>query len=498
MNNIFANLFIFEMANNHQGSVDHGKKIIDAMGAIAKERNIHAAVKFQFRDLDTFIHPEYQGREDVKHIGRFLGTRLTNEQFGEMVTHTKKAGMLAIATPFDEVSVQTCTDLDIDVLKIASCSAHDWPLLEEVANAGKPVVVSTGGLSLAEIDKVVHFFQHRQVNFALMHCVGVYPTPNELMHMRMVERLRRRYSGVQVGYSGHEAPDNVEVGIVAVSMGAELLERHVGVATDDIQLNAYSMDPEQTDAWVQAVQRTQSIMGEAAKSVTDGESSSLRSLMRGVYAKKPIAKGSTITKDDVYFAMPLQDGQLTSGEFGSYRASFVASHDYQPDQPVAEVVQPDAAHMAREYIHEGRGMLAEANIPLTDDSELELSHHYGLDKFRETGAMIVNIMNREYCKKYIVVLPGQKHPAHRHEKKEETFELLWGDLTVKLDDAEITMQPGDRLLVKRNTWHSFASKHGAIFEEISTTHFRDDSFYEDESISALDPMQRKTIIREIM
>ena len=139
-------------------------------------------------------------------------------------------------------------------------------------------------------------------------------------------------------------------------------------------------------------------------------------------------------------------------------------------------------------------MLSETGIKIGKDCEIELSHHYGLDKFREYGALIISIMNREYCKKIIILLPDQKHPIHFHKKKEETFQLLWGDMEVYLESRIYTLNPGDQLLVKRNDKHSFTSKYGAIFEEISTTHIKDDSFYDDDSINRLDPMERKTNI----
>ena len=72
--------------------------------------------------------------------------------------------------------------------------------------------------------------------------------------------------------------------------------------------------------------------------------------------------------------------------------------------------------------------------------------------------------------------------------------MLWGDLEVQLDDEIMQLKPGDSVLVKRNTWHRFSTVGGAIFEEISTTHYRDDSHYKDETISAMDPMERKTLI----
>ncbi|MBO4505039.1 MAG: hypothetical protein J5728_01275, partial [Lachnospiraceae bacterium] len=82
---LFDNLFIFEMANSHQGSVEHGIDIIRAMGRIARKYNIRAAVKLQYRELDSFIHPDYKGRTDIKHIPRFESTRLMPEQFNRLV-----------------------------------------------------------------------------------------------------------------------------------------------------------------------------------------------------------------------------------------------------------------------------------------------------------------------------------------------------------------------------------------------------------------------------
>ena len=80
-------LYIFEMANNHQGSVDHAKKIIDDFADLARRKGIKAGIKLQFRNLDTFIHPKYKERDDLKYIKRFNDTRLSKEEFGEIVNY---------------------------------------------------------------------------------------------------------------------------------------------------------------------------------------------------------------------------------------------------------------------------------------------------------------------------------------------------------------------------------------------------------------------------
>lgn len=500
MNHLFEDLIIFELANNHQGSVEHGLKIIQAMGKIARQNNVKAAVKFQYRDLTNLIHPDFIERDDVKHVPRFRSTRLSKMQYYTLMTCVRDEGMLTMCTPFDEPSVSDVINHGYDIVKVASCSANDWPLLEAIAAAKKPVICSTAGKTIDDIDNVVSFFIHRHVDFALMHCVGLYPTPEEALQMDFIDRLQKRYRHIPIGYSGHESPDNTEVAMIAVAKGATIVERHVGVPTDTITLNNYSMNPEQTDRWVKAIVRARIMCGRgkdygrAGKRISQPEIDSLNSLARGAYAVKPIQKGETVSRDKIFFAMPVsKEGQTTSD---NYKEDMVASHNYAINEPIIEQRLQDPVSMARHIIHDAKGMLYEAKIEIGNEFEIELSHHYGLAEFRQTGALIINLINREYCKKLIVVLPGQKHPSHRHEVKEETFQVLWGDLEIVLDGQVYHLASGDMMLVERGVWHSFTSVNGAIFEEISTTHVKGDSYYEDSRILSKDPILRKTILED--
>ena len=494
--NIFDDLFIFEMANSHQGSVEHGVDIIKAMARIARKYNIKAAVKLQYRNLDTFIHPEYKTKEDVKHIPRFMSTRLNPEQFAVLVDAIHEEGMLAMSTPFDEDGVNWCMDHGIDVIKVASCSSLDWPLLTEISYTQKPIIISTGGKTLSDIDKLYNFFVHKGCEFAFLHCVAEYPAPLEQLQLDFIDRLNRRYPDITIGYSGHEDPDNNMVPMLAVAKGARILERHVGLPTQTITLNNYSMNPEQADRWVQAVLDARMICRtkkENDKYVSQEELDSLRSLMRGVYVKRAVKAGDTLTREDVFFAMPCQERQMTSGEFLD---NTIASKDYSPNEPLYEKRKVTDLNLVRSVIHDAKGMLYEAGIALGKNFEVELSHHYGMKHFRQIGAIIISIINREYCKKLLVILPGQKHPMHMHKQKEETFQLLYGDLTVSMDGENVYMKPGDIQTVLRGERHSFTSIKGAIFEEVSTTHIKNDSYYEDPAIRALDPIERKTILKQ--
>ena len=463
------------------------------MAKIARQFGIRAAVKLQYRNLATFIHPAFRSGEH-KHIKRFLSTELTKENYATLVESIRDAGLVTICTPFDEESVDDIVNHGIEIVKVASCSANDWPLLQRIVESRKPVICSTGGLRLDEIDQVVNFFTHRHVqDFSLLHCVGIYPTQNAGVQLNFMDTLKRRYHWLDIGYSGHEAPDNLDVAKVAVAKGARILERHVGVATDTVKLNAYSMNPAQVAKWVESALQAAEICGptDGTKVVAQEEIESLLSLRRGTFVRDAVAAGETLTRDKVFFAMPCADGQTTSSE---YQDSMVASDPLAANAPVTERRSRTLANQLRSLIHQAKGMLHEAQIAIGDKFTIEMSHHYGAEHFRAHGALIVNLINREYCKKLIIMLPGQRHPTHRHMKKEETFQLLHGDLDVNLNGVAHRVERGGLLLVERGSWHSFGTTHGCIFEEVSTTHVLGDSYYEDPKVAALDPMQRKTVL----
>ncbi|MBE7064484.1 MAG: cupin domain-containing protein [Ruminococcaceae bacterium] len=494
MNERFKDLIIFEMANNHQGNVSHGLKIIEKLGAAVHKYGINAAVKFQYRDLDTMIHPDFIGRPDVKHIPRFLSTRLSADEFFTMVQAVRDAGMQTMCTPFDEVSVDLCMDHGIDIIKIASCSAMDWPLLEKIAESKKPVIVSTGGKSFSDIDKIYSFFTHRHTDFAMLHCVGMYPVKDEDVQLDCMDRMKNRYPDIAVGYSGHEDPKDFSIVKMAIAKGADIVERHVGLATDTIKLNAYSTNADDVDGWIEAILSARKICGQKnVKNIPQSELISMDELARGCYAAVAIKKGDTIKREDVFFAMPCGREQTTSGQFSP---AMVATKDYEPREAIMEKPIVSLIKDTRSIIHDVKGMLYEAKIVVGNEFELELSHHYGMQHFRHYGATIINVINREYCKKLLVILPGQQHPMHYHKIKEETFQVLYGDMTLVLDGEVRHMKAGEVATVERGVPHAFSSVNGCIFEEVSTTHVKNDSYYDDDKISSLDIMERKTILTD--
>ena len=490
---IFQNLFIFELANNHQGSVSHGKKIIEEMAKISKEFNLNAAVKFQYRQLNTFIHPEHRKNSNAKHINRFLSTELSQNDFLELVNYAKANSLKTVVTPFDEESVDIITKHKVDIIKIASCSCEDWPLLIKVVKKGKPVICSTGGLDYRGIDNLYSFFSSKSIDFAFLHCVGIYPTPRENLNLSAISNFIERYPGVPIGYSGHEDPNDTLPIALSISRGAIIFERHVGLPLKNYPLNSYSMNSDQVKNWIKTALNSWQALGRD-KVFNLTESSTLLTLKRGVFASKNIKKGTILKADDVFFAMPCEKNQLDSGKFGKVRTRYIASKNYKTNEAIFEDTVLDQYHIIREIVHDIQAILRKNKIVLNENMSAEISHHYGIKHFKQTGLFIVNVINVEYCKKILVMLPGQTHPEQFHKKKKETFHVLKGSLNLKLNGIEKKLQQGDVIAIESGVKHMFYTDNECIIEEISSTHFRNDSFYLDDKINSMDPLARKTII----
>lgn len=482
---IFYNLFVFDIANNHMGDVDHGIRIIRELHKVTESFNFPCAIKFQYRDLESFIHPDYKGRHDLKYIKRFQETRLSDDELFYMKQEADNLGFVSICTPFDEVSVKKIIDFDFDIIKVASCSFTDWPLMEKIAETDRPIIASTAGATTDEIDRVVIFFKHRRKKFALMHCVGEYPTLTDHLNINQIAFLKNRYPDITIGYSTHEDPCNLDAVKLAIAKGSRIFERHVGIETERYPLNAYSSTPEQIDKWLLSAWEAIMMLGVSNKrrKIYEKEKDDLQGLMRGVFAKQDIDMGQKVTPDNTFFAIPNLGGQLVANNMSKY-TEFIAKKDIKANEPVffKDVSKKDIRDNIRRVITKIKEMLTESKVHLPHMLKFELSHHYGIDFIEDYGAIIINCINREYCKKLIIMLPGQRHPSHFHKKKEETFQILSGELILDTGNGEKTYLPGEMVVVERGKKHSFRSDKGCIFEEISSTHYPDDSFYDDKRI----------------
>ncbi len=505
MSNYFTNfskspLIILDVANNHSGSVKHGKKIINEVSRISNKFSFKVAIKFQYRHLDSFIHPKYKSRIDLPIIKRFESTKLNDQQFLELKKYAEDLGLITACTPFDEISVEKVLEHKYELIKIASASIEDWPLLEALVKNNKqqiPVIASTGGITLNNLDRVSQFLSKRLQSFALMHCVGKYPTLENDMQLKRIVKMAQRYSGIPIGYSTHEDPKNLSASIIALGMGATIFERHVGFDSETFRLNKYSSGPNELENWFNNLSSALEMIGggrDFLHELDPEEVESLKVFRRGVFVKSPIQESQKLDTTDLYFAIPLGDNQLSTKDLSKSQRIISKRLYSNIDEPINldEVFVDSTQNKTLDIAGKVQALFRESYITLPPSGTLEISHHYGIDNFYQHGASLITIVNREYCKKIIALFKDQENPEHFHKVKEETFICLKGIVELVLDGVAHILRPGDSLLIKPGVKHRFLGLEDSVLEEISTNHLVGDSFYSDDSI--MENLSRKTHI----
>ncbi len=350
MNNIFNDLFILELANNHWGSVTRGKKIIKQFASVVKANNVKAAIKLQFRDVDNFIHKDFKSvsKKDIinlpkreRYIEKTNQTKLTEKEFAELVNYIKINDCIPMATAFDEKSVDLCVNFDMPFIKIASSDINDWILLNKIASIHKPIILSTGGANEKQIDDVVKFFIKRNIEIAINHCVSKYPSEDDELELDQIDYLKNRYPDITIGLSTHEYHDWSSSMLISYAKGARTWERHIDIPypKNHIQkeVSPYCSLPHQIDQWFKAFHTAKTMCGTSSstrRTIDAKETEYLESLYRGLYLKRNIKKGEKITINDVYSAIPYQKEiqQFSSRNF--IAADCVANKNIAKDSPL--------------------------------------------------------------------------------------------------------------------------------------------------------------------
>ncbi len=355
---IFEDLFVLELANNHAGDVQRGLDIITAYSTVVRFNNVRAAIKLQLRDVEHFIHKDFRGRDDIRYIKKTLATRLSNEDYGVLVAAIRKAGCVTMATPFDEASVDLCRELGVQVLKLASSDGNDWVLIEKLASLRQPVMVSTGGCSLKDLDDLVTFFENRNIPLAINHCVSLYPCEDQELQLNQIDFLRDRYPNHIIGLSSHEFHDWTSSVTIAYAKGARTFERHIDIEGDGYTVAPYCSLPEQVDTWFKAWRKAKEMCGPSGDSwrtCSRPEIEYLNGLVRGVYARRDLPVGHALSDDDIYLAIPLQKGQISCRELmrGEVLLRGVAAHEAIA---IDAIDSPYAHHDDLRRVIDGRGI----------------------------------------------------------------------------------------------------------------------------------------------
>lgn len=271
---------IAEIGINHQGDVDLFKKMI----VRAKQCGVDA-VKGQKREPKECLTAEQYARpyENMHSFGKTYGEHkealeLSREDWQEAMAMADGLGIPLFASVFDITSARLMKDLGVEMVKIGSAEVTRLDLLEEVADYGLPVLLSTGMSTLDEVDKAVELFKAHKTDLTLMHCTSCYPCAYEDINLRVIGELKKRY-GLPVGFSGHHT--SVAIDTAAVAMGAVAVERHFTLdrtmkGTDQ----AASLEPVGMEKVVKYIRATELAMGSGEKRVLECEKA-VRAKCRG-------------------------------------------------------------------------------------------------------------------------------------------------------------------------------------------------------------------------
>ncbi len=221
-----APFVIAEIGVNHQGRQDVARAMI-----LAAARSGADAVKFQLFDADLLLANEaglvdYQKTAANAQSARDLlaPLQLSPEQLRPLVTLAHAYGMAAVVTPFSPALVAATVDLGVDAIKLASPDLVNLPLAQAAAETGKPLILSTGAATWAEIDQTLQWLAAARDRIILLQCVSSYPTPPDAANLQIIAAMRSRYPDLPIGYSDHTR--ETITGALAVATGACLLEKH--------------------------------------------------------------------------------------------------------------------------------------------------------------------------------------------------------------------------------------------------------------------------------
>jgi pseudaminic acid synthase len=300
-------LVIAEMSGNHNHSLDRALALVDA----AADAGAHA-LKLQTYTADTLTIDAHQSDFTIGDTTSLWAGRNLYALYQEAHTpwdwhrplfeRARQRGMLAFSTPFDETAVDFLEDLDVPAYKIASFENVHIPLIRKAAATGKPIIMSTGMATVAELDDAVSAARSAGCrDLVLLKCTSTYPATPENTNLATIPHLRQLF-GCEVGLSDHTM--GVGASVAAVALGASVIEKHFTLRRADGGVDsAFSLEPEELRALVVETERAWRAMGAVAYGPTEAEKASLI-YRRSLYVVRDVAAGEAFTAENVRAIRP--------------------------------------------------------------------------------------------------------------------------------------------------------------------------------------------------
>ena len=298
---------IAEMSGNHNQSLDRALEIVDAVadaGAHALKLQTYTPDTITFNgDSEEFYIRDAKSLWADKNLYKLYAEAYTPWEWHKPIfDHAKKRGMIAFSSPFDTTAVDFLESLDVPLYKIASFENTDHILLKKVAQTGKPVIMSTGVATVADIDESVKVLRaHGCKDLILLKCTSTYPATPETTNLLTIPHMQRLFD-VPVGLSDHTM--GIGAAVAAVALGAVVLEKHVTLRRADGGVDsAFSLEPDELKHLVIETERAQLAMGHVNYTPTPKEEKSLQ-FKRSLYVVRAMKAGETFTPDTVRSIRP--------------------------------------------------------------------------------------------------------------------------------------------------------------------------------------------------
>ena len=296
---------IAELGQNHQGKVETARELFKT----AHECGANA-VKLQKRDNRSLFTAAAYNKpyENENSFGATYGEHREALEFGrdeylELQAYARELGITLFATAWDFKSADFLAELDMPAFKIASGDLKTTPLLAHVAKFGKPMIVSTGGATMEDVQRAYDTIMPINPQLCILQCTAAYPAEPEMLNLRVIETYRKQFPDIVVGLSDHE--NGIAMAVAAYVLGARVIEKHFTLnhtwkGTD----HAFSLEPIGFRKLVRDLQRTPEALGDGIKMPMDMEVQPLIKMGKKPVAAHDLAEGHVLTRDDMVLKAP--------------------------------------------------------------------------------------------------------------------------------------------------------------------------------------------------
>lgn len=322
---------IAEAGVNHNGDLKIAKEMV-----LAAKRAGADAIKFQTFVTENLVTrnaqmADYQKQNTGQQETQFEMLKrleLSYDDYKELKELCSETGIEFLSTPFEIESIKMLEKLDVDKFKVPSGEVTNYPYLVQIAQTGKPVIMSSGMCTWNEIADAVQVLRdHGTTELSLLHCTTEYPAPYNEVNLKVISAMKEKF-GVKVGYSDHT--QGIEIAIAAVAMGAEIIEKHFTLSRNmEGPDHKASLEPAELESMVQAIRNVEKAMGNSEKIPSQSEIQNMKVVRKSIVAKREIKAGEMFSEENLTTKRP---GTGISPMMWEFVIGQTAVRDFEKDE----------------------------------------------------------------------------------------------------------------------------------------------------------------------